>query len=167
MIRLETSRLYLREMIPSDAPLLVELNSDPEVVRYTGDTAFPNLKAAEDLIASYNQYRVYRTGRLLVFLKETNEFLGFCGLKTHLDESVDLGFRFHRKHWKQGFAHEASLECLNYGFKELNLDQIFGHFMKENFDSQKLLLRLGFKPFGIKKEDGHELQVYRLDRILY
>ena len=47
---LTTARLGLRPHDAADAAFMVELNSDPEVVRYTGDTALPGVPEALSLI---------------------------------------------------------------------------------------------------------------------
>ena len=47
---LETKRLILRPAVLEDAPKLYELNSDFEVVRYTGDSSLKNILEAETQI---------------------------------------------------------------------------------------------------------------------
>ena len=56
----QTERLTLRKFDLQDAFDLFELNSDPEVVRYTGDAAFQTVQDAEKFLKSYSAYE--RTG---------------------------------------------------------------------------------------------------------
>lgn len=44
MVLIETERLILRESVVNDAPDLFEMNSDPEVLKYTGDVAFTSVE---------------------------------------------------------------------------------------------------------------------------
>jgi RimJ/RimL family protein N-acetyltransferase len=152
MIELETKRLYLREMLPEDAQDMFELNSDIEVTQYTGDTPFRSVKDALNLLTNYDQYNKFSTGRFSVFNKETSQYIGFCGLKTLEDGTVDLGFRFHKRFWGKGYGKESSLIVLNYAFQTLKLKEIYGNFMPENIASKKLLESLGFEPYGKSEE---------------
>ena len=47
---LETHRLMLKVATLQEASSMVELNSDPEVIRYTGDTAQHSVLEAETVI---------------------------------------------------------------------------------------------------------------------
>ncbi len=143
---LETERLTLREFELSDAHEMFMLNSDYDVIKYTGDKHFKNVEEAEDLIRKYDQYRKYKLGRWTVLLKETKEYLGWCGLKYLEDESaVDIGFRFHKKHWGRGYATEAAAPCLKYGFENLRLKKIIGRALKANTASIHVLEKIGMK----------------------
>ncbi|MGI4729260.1 MAG: GNAT family N-acetyltransferase [Janthinobacterium lividum] len=79
-IFIETSRLILKEMTETDVENLFNLNIDPEVIRYTGDASFNNVDEALNFIKSYREiYTTYKCGRLSVFIKETEEYIGWCG----------------------------------------------------------------------------------------
>jgi len=122
------------------------LNDDPDVIRFTGDVPFKDVKEAEQLILNYDQYKKYQMGRWTVLLRKTNEYLGWCGLKYHSDvNEVDIGFRFHKKYWGRGYATEAAEACLKYGFEKLKLKRIIGRAMKDNIASIKVLEKIGMK----------------------
>lgn len=148
-IILETSRLLLCEKELEDAPFLMTLNSDPLVTRYTGDGPFESLEGAEAIVRYViGQYRANGYGRWLVVLKETNEPLGWCGLKYQNNRGeVDLGYRFMQKHWGKGYATEASGACLNYGFKHLHLKRIIGRAAVDNSASIGVLKKVGMTFF--------------------
>ena len=84
----ETKRLYLREFILEDARHLYDMNNDPEVIKYTGDDSFKKIDEAVDFLKNYSEYKQHNMGRWAVCLKESNEFLGWCGLKYHPDEKL-------------------------------------------------------------------------------
>lgn len=159
-ILLETPRLLLRHKVLEDAPFFLELNSDPEVTRYTGDTAFKNLGEAEN-IARYviSQYEKNGYGRWLVSLKETGEPIGWCGLKYHDDSGdTDLGYRFLQKHWGKGYATEAGSACLDYGFGSLGLKRIIGRAAIANTASIQVLKKLGMIFF--REDHLHDSPAY-------
>jgi RimJ/RimL family protein N-acetyltransferase len=67
---IETDRLLLREFELSDAFEMFRLNSDHEVIKYTGDVPFKNIEEAEHLILNYDQYKKYGFGRWTAVLKK-------------------------------------------------------------------------------------------------
>lgn len=162
---LETPRLLLRHKVLEDAPFFLELNSDPEVIKYTGDGAFKNLEEAETIVRYViSQYEKNGYGRWLVSLKETGEPLGWCGLKYH-DESgdTDLGYRFMKQHWGKGYATEAGRACLEYGFGTLGLNRIIGRAATGNLASIQVLKKLGMTFFG--EDYLHDSPAYIYDII--
>jgi|GEM_PF-556744 len=143
---IETERLQLRELHPGDARVMYALNSDYEVVKYTGDSSqFTSFHDdAKPFFKAYPQrYREQGFGRWAVILKSTGETLGWCGLKRIETGEVDLGYRFFRKHWGKGYATESSLEVLRYGFGKLGLQTIVGRARVENLPSIRVLEKCG------------------------
>jgi RimJ/RimL family protein N-acetyltransferase len=104
-----TSRLLLRELNEQDASDMYELNNDPAVIRYTGDAPFESLEAAAAFIRAYDQYAKNGFGRWAVVLRESNEVLGWCGIRKYEEDGMtDIGYRFHQRHWGKGYATEAA-----------------------------------------------------------
>ncbi len=164
MIVQTTNRLILREFKEEDAQSLFELNNDPDVLKFTGDKPFQNIQEAKRFIQKYDHYDNYGFGRWAVILKENNEFLGWCGLKyTPEKNEHDIGFRFLKHTWNQGFATEAAIACLDLGFYEFELTKIVGRAMKENQASIRVLEKTGLKfekPFDF---DGNEGLIYAIE----
>ncbi len=155
MIIAKTNRLILSELSIEDADWFFELNNDDEVLKYTGDSPFESVLSAKTFLADYNKcYEINKMGRWAVKLIETNETLGWCGLKLHKNQNVDLGFRFFKRFWNKGYATEAALASLKYGFNELGLDQIIANAQTENAASHKVIQKLSFKKQHEFVEDG-------------
>lgn len=146
----ETERLLFREFIEDDASLLYQLNLDPDVIRYTLDPIL-DVEHARKILKEViiPQYSLYNYGRWAVHLKLDDEFIGWCGLK-FLEElnEIDLGYRFMKKYWGQGYATEAAQATLNYGFRVLKLDRIVGRALPGNIASIKVLEKCGMKYVG-------------------
>lgn len=140
---IETGRLFLREFDVSDSENLYQLNSDPEVIKYTGDEKFNSIKEAELFIANYKEYEKHGFGRWAVCLKSNEKFIGWCGLKYNEENMVDLGFRLFKMYWNNGLATEAAQGCIDYGFSEIGLDIIIGRSLKRNSASIKVLQKVG------------------------
>lgn len=143
-VRLETARLVLREFEPDDAAALVELNSDPDVLRYTGDKPFESVEAARRFLEAYPDYRTNGFGRWAVLLRSSGEFAGWCGLK-RVDGEVDLGYRLHRRFWGSGIATEAARASVAHGFFELGLDQIVARAWAQNLASIRVIEKCGLR----------------------
>ncbi|WP_333853087.1 GNAT family N-acetyltransferase [Epilithonimonas sp.] len=143
---LKTERLLLRELNPDDAENFYKLNLNPNVIKYTGNSAFKDIDEAKEFLENYQDYKINGFGRWAVIEKSNNEFLGWCGLKYDkiLDET-DIGFRFFEEHWNKGFATESAKACIDFGFENLNLKSIVGRAMKENIASIKVLEKIGLK----------------------
>jgi [ribosomal protein S5]-alanine N-acetyltransferase len=162
---LETQRLYLREINPEDAEHAYLLNLDPEVVQYTGDVAFSSVEEARTFLQKYDHYKKYGFGRWAVILKTNEEFLGWCGLKyTEEQNEHDVGFRFFKKHWNQGYATESAKACLDLGFCKFNMGTIVGRAMKKNVASIKVLQKIGLNYLKDFDFDGQEGVVYDLSK---
>lgn len=143
----QTPRLILRQFDESDAPLILTLNSDPEVVKYVHEPALETLAQAKRIITDIimPQYK-NNLGRWALHTKDDHEFIGWCGLKYRpwLDE-IDLGYRLRQKNWGKGFATEAAQHTLDFGFKNLHLEIITGRAHVENFASIKVLEKIGME----------------------
>ena len=141
--QLTTGRLILREFRTSDAGNLYLLNSDPDVIRYTGDPPFKNVSDAYSFLAQYNDYKIHGMGRWAVTLKKGDHFVGWCGLKVNEQNLIDLGYRFFQEHWGKGYATESARACLIHGFHTLKCSEITGRAVIENKASIHVLKKLG------------------------
>lgn len=163
-----TDRLRLRELNEGDALFAFELNADPEVIRYTGDDPFESIEDAGEFLKNYQSYIKYGFGRWGVEIRETGELIGWCGLKytPELDE-FDVGFRFFKQFWNQGFATEAAMKCLEIGFQEFAMDRIVGRAMTENLGSIRVLQKIGLFFVSDYKFDEEEGVLYAINQDEY
>ncbi|GIU14358.1 MULTISPECIES: GNAT family N-acetyltransferase [unclassified Shewanella] len=142
-----TSRLELRQFSTADALGFYCLNRDPQVLKYTGDSPFENVQDAADFIRQYDQYRLNGFGRWAVYIKDTQEYIGFCGLSRARGTSdVDLGFRISREYWRNGYATEAANAAIVLASQVYGLKRLVGRVMAENLASIHTLQRVGFIP---------------------
>jgi ribosomal-protein-alanine N-acetyltransferase len=163
MYHIQTERLALRKMTPEDASFAFELNSDPKVVQYTGDGPFESVEAARTFLENYSDYERNGFGRWAVVLKNTDETIGWCGLKRDRETGeIDLGYRFLRKHWNKGYASEAAIACLDAGFRQFAMDRIVGRARKENVYSIRILEKVGMQHVADFEEDGESWVLYEM-----
>ena len=163
-----TNRLELRAISPDDAGAFFELNSHPEVMRFTGEEPLGSLEEAEAAIRDYADFEVIGYGRWGCYTQRDGSMIGFCGLK-YLPEfdMVDLGYRFLPEYWGCGLATEACEACVQFGFDVLNLSHIVALVLPENKASIRVLEKIGM---GFEREidyDGlspRQYGIYEHDR---
>lgn len=142
---ISTKRLGLREMRPGDGRFILDLNSHPDVMKFTGDPPFANIKAAETFISSYDSYKKTGMGRWVIELLKSEHPIGWCGIKHHPDDgNYDLGYRILSAYWNKGFATEAGHGCLEWASKS-GIKRILTCVHSENKKSLRVSEKLGFE----------------------
>ncbi|MET1257022.1 GNAT family N-acetyltransferase [Aliikangiella maris] len=160
-----TPRLELRAFSQFDAPGFYQMNLDPEVLRYTGDKPFVSVDEAAQFIENYSHYRQYGYGRWSIYLRESQQYIGFCGLRFDAQSGeTDIGYRLQRAFWHQGLATEAAQKTVELAFNKYELASIIGRAVNENIGSHRILTKLGFKPEQTFIENQMTWQQYRLIR---
>jgi ribosomal-protein-alanine N-acetyltransferase len=161
---IETHRLQLRLFEPSDAEQLYQLYSDPEVMRFMRGTR-SRQQAEEHVQAFAEQYAKMGFTLWAVEQKADSQIIGRVGL-WFLDgtEEVELGYLIAKSHWGRGLATEASLACLDFGFRQLALEFTAAIAVPENVASLRVMKKLGFK--FVRKDRYYDMDVlyHRLER---
>jgi RimJ/RimL family protein N-acetyltransferase len=146
MPELRTERLALRQWRESDLEPWAAMNADPEVREH-----FPNLLTREQSAASMARFQAELDQRgygwWAVEVLATGEFIGFTGLDP-VDEDmpftgVEIGWRLARSAWGHGYATEAALASLAFGFDTLALSEIVAVTATTNLRSQAVMRRIG------------------------
>lgn len=166
-IILQTPRLLLRRFTNSDddAALILHLNSQPDVLKYLHERTLTDVADAKNIIETVilPQYE-NNLGRWAVHLIETNEFIGWCGLKYRPErKETDLGYRFLPSAWGKGYATEAAKACLDYGFEKLFLSKINACAHEENLASLAVLEKIGMQYTNDELIDECPVKCFVLD----
>ncbi len=144
----ETERLYLREMSEGDLMSLGKILQDKEVM-YAYEHAFSDEEAYLWLNNQLSRYKKYGFGLWAVVLKETNEFIGQCGItmQKYGDREVpEIGYLFRKDFWHRGFAAEAASACKKYAFEVLGFEEVYSIIRVNNEPSKKVAERNGMHP---------------------
>ncbi len=150
-IFVETNRFLLRELLEDDVEGMYALDSDPEVHQFLGNSPIQSKDEALAIIKNIRwQYEAKGIGRWAIIDKETNDFVGWTGLKYEekLREDFsyyDLGYRLRKEYWGKGIATETALASLEYGFNEMNLDEIGAAADVKHAASNKILQKIGLR----------------------
>ncbi len=171
---IETERLIIREIQPTDFDEMFELHADPEVHRYLGNkTITDQEKLMEAMESLRQQYIDFGVGRWAMIDKKTKEFIGWTGLEYVTKEVnnhknfYDLGYRLIKRFWGQGFATESAFASVDYAFDKLNATEIYAMADIENKGSNKILKKVGLKFIETFNLEGIEHNWYKLERSAY
>ncbi len=120
-IIIETERLILRELLPTDDEGMFILDSNPNVHEFLGKNPVLSIEESRKYIQNIKkQYLENGIGRYAVILKETNQFIGWCGIKFITEREnghvnfYEIGYRFIENYWGQGFGYESAKTWLDY-----------------------------------------------------
>ncbi|MHA7843672.1 MAG: GNAT family N-acetyltransferase [Winogradskyella sp.] len=167
-LKLETKRLYLRPINEGDDQDFFELDSNPKVHEFLGNNPVTSIEQSGDYIKSIlQQYKDYGIGRLAMIKKDTGEFVGWSGLKFERVvrkefDYYDLGYRLKEEFWGHGYATEAAIASLNYGFNDLKLKEICAAATSKHRASNTILKKIGFTPSGTFTYDNELCNWYVL-----
>jgi RimJ/RimL family protein N-acetyltransferase len=141
---IETKRLMLRRPKQSDIPALIGLWQNEQVRQCLGGLV--SREEAEKRIAvSLQHWQEHGFGSWCVFMKETNELTGFCGLSYHDEKDVEISFQLYPAFWGQGLATEIGAASLDVGFTMLKLARITAITQEANRGMQRVLEKLGMR----------------------
>lgn len=171
-VHLESDRLLIRPYQLGDEQSIYEMNSDPEVQKYTGDKLLHTLEEAKDILVNviFKDYETHGYGRLAVIYKPDNKLIGFTGFKNlpELNGETDLGYRFIPEYWGKGIATESAIMSLKYGFEDLGLKTIYAFAEPDNIASVKIIQKLGFSLLKVapypEEEDKEDVEWYTLTK---
>ena len=146
MAEISTERLIMRGWRESDLAPWAAMNADPEVRRYLGPLL--TFEQAEAWALNFqDDLDRYGFGFWAREVRTSGDFIGFTGLGT-VDEDMpfagtELAWRLARPAWGHGYATEAALAALQYGFDILGLPEIVAVTMARNLRSQAVMRRIG------------------------
>lgn len=159
---LETKRLLIRKFTPEDLDKLIELRSDPEVIKYLGGRRLQNPEAIATRLQFYlDCYEKFGFGMGALVWKETGEMIGWCGLQP-LEETgeIEVGYGMIKEFWGRGIGYECARAWLEYGFEKANLERIVAVANPENIGSWRIMEKCGMR---YEKTDQH----YGMDCVFY
>lgn len=155
---LYTDRIRLVPLAEEHLEYEVELDSDPEVMRYLGDG---RARTRAEVEAAHHR-RLAAAGRVpglgfwVGFLDHADgsggEFIGWWILEPPVrpdqgpvEGQAELGYRLLRRHWRRGLASEGARELIRYGFEDLGLTRIFAETMAVNAASRATMAAVGLE----------------------
>lgn len=125
----------------------LDLWSNPRVTQYiTADGKMSEQQVRDRLHKEIETYHNHHIQYWPVYLLETDQSIGCCGLRPYdLEKQIlELGIHLKEQYWGKGFAKEACLAVIEYAFETLNVHALFSGHNPNNLASSVLLNKLGF-----------------------
>ncbi|SCF12252.1 Protein N-acetyltransferase, RimJ/RimL family [Micromonospora coriariae] len=163
---LRTDRLLLVPLADRHLELEIQLDSDPEVLRYL----FGRARSRDEVLASHAQRmalarNVVGLGYWMAFgsgggardstspaREDEGEFIGLLMLPpAHGPDQPDdptvaeLGYRLVRRHWRKGLASEASRALLRHAFDTVGQSRVIAQTMAVNAGSRGVMEAIGMR----------------------
>ncbi|QBZ98601.1 hypothetical protein GS03_02110 [Flavobacterium sangjuense] len=160
----------MRPLELSDVDGFFAMNDNPNVNVYLRNPVRTKEEAQQYVQKIINEYQKNGISRFAVFLKKTNKLIGFSGLKYRATEEnnhinfYDLGYRFAEEHWRKGFATEAAIAWLDYGFNTMKLPTIYASAISDNIGSNTVLKKLGFELTNEYLQNNIQHSWYKFDK---
>ena len=149
---LETPRLLLRPLLSSDNKAMFVMDSNPNVHLYLGNDPVKSIEQCDQYIQNIQQqYKQNGIGRFAIVTKETQEIIGWAGLKfiteTENNHSnyYDIGYRLSEAYWGKGYGYEAAKAWLDHGFNEMKIPAVYASAHIDNAGSNKILQKIGLQ----------------------
>lgn len=166
---LESERLILRGLGRSDASALYRLINDPYIAANTLGIPYP---FPYDEALPYIERNLERqaTGDYYAFairLKPEKVFIGYIRLTIHADHHrAELAYWLGRPYWNCGYATEAALRVICFGFERLALNRIYALCFRDNPGSWRVMEKSGMTFEGLWRRDVFKDDTYR-DVVFY
>ena len=142
-----TENLVLRPFNPQDAPDLHTVYQTEGVLEYFPNKIPPPLPKLERFIAQQQaHWEQHGCGNWAVTLRSdpNSTVIGWAGLQclAELGET-EVGYLLGRPHWGKGYASEAALASLEFGFEQMKFDHIIALIAEENIASRRVAAKCG------------------------
>ena len=153
-------RLILRELSEADAPALLAVFGDPEVMRFWSSPPMASIDEASALVERirrlFEQRQLFQWG---ICRRAAGPVLGTCTLfnLNTPHRRAEIGFALAREAWGQGLGTEAVGMLIRFTLDTLALHRLEADVDPENVRSLRLLERQGFRREGHLRERWHHL----------
>ncbi len=179
-LELHTERLLMTPLAPIDLDHVLDLWTDPEVVRYICDVP----TAAEIRAEMPDSTKRGGNGGIGIWCvadRRTGEKLG----ETYLlpmpvdeddtdfslvvmgqmpDAEIEIGYFFKRSAWGWGYATDVCKRLLQFAFQEVSLTEVVASVDEDNVASKKVLKKSGLTDRGRTRAYGKDSPIYRITR---
>lgn len=153
---IETERLTLRPFRPGDAQSVQRLAGERDIADTTLNIPHPykDGMAEEWIVGQESAYEEGKAVTFAVVLREKDLLVGAIGLRIdRRHDKAELGYWVGKPFWNHGYATEAAIALLAFGFDELQLNRIHAAHMGRNPSSGRVMEKAGMLLEGTARQD--------------
>ncbi|SIQ34094.1 GNAT family N-acetyltransferase [Maribacter ulvicola] len=163
----ESERLLFKEVQPSDFENWLPFHEEPLSSQYwVGLPKNPKEACQQQFNRIFERYAKNLGGMNALFLKNTNTFVGLCGVllqEVAGKKEFEIGYSILPKYWRQGFAFEAAQKCKQIAFQEGWTKSLISIIQVNNVPSQKTALKNGMFLDFTTTYHNNEVHIFRID----
>lgn len=160
-MKIETKRLYLRELTENDFSALYDVLADSDIMQHYPYT-FDENRVRKWIVKNIERYNIFGFGLWAVVLKETDELIGDCGITMqNINGSIkpEIGYHINKKFQRQGYAKEAAQKCRDWAFKNTPFHVLYSYMKKNNVASSATAIANGMRKVDEFIDDENEITV--------
>ena len=166
-MKIETERLFLREMDENDYDALYSVLADSDIMQHYPYT-FDEKRVRGWIKKNIERYRVFGFGLWALCLKETGEMIGDCGLTMQNINGMicpEIGYHIRRDYQRKGYAKEAASAVRDWAFENTTFNVLYSYMKADNAASVATAKSVGMHKVEEYVDDEQELtSVYSLER---
>ena len=155
MPTLKTERISLRPMHVIDAEDMFDYAKRSDVTKYLLWSPHPSVSYTKDYLKYiHSRYSLGDFYDWAIIDRESRRMIGTCGF-TKIDtanNSAEIGYVLNPDFWGKGFATDAAMRVLEFGFCDLLLQRIEARFMQGNDASLAVMKKLGMTFEGYHRD---------------
>ena len=156
---IETDRLILREYTMDDLENIYKILSCPITMsHYIKPYDYDGAKRWINWCI--NSYKENGFGLWAMILKETNTFIGDCGLSLqNIDGDIcpEIGYHIHKSYWRKGFGSEAARAVRDWAFENTEYDCLYSYMKYTNVGSYSTAIANGMKKVKEYPDDKNKI----------
>lgn len=166
-MKIQTSRLFLREMTPNDFSCIYAVLADSDIMQHYPYT-FDASRVHNWIKRNLERYRSHGFGLWAVCLKETGEIVGDCGLtmqNINGDIKPEIGYHIAKAYQRKGYAKEAANAVRDWAFLNTSFDMVYSYMKKSNLPSVATARSIGMTFIEeYTDSEGEQTVVYGISR---
>jgi RimJ/RimL family protein N-acetyltransferase len=166
---LESKRIRTRNLSLDDIDSWSKFFEDKEAIEFLSNSELASTRerAKHWIEKQLKRYSNKRYGLQALIHRDTNEFIGQCGLLAQEidgEQKVEVGYHMFKKYWGQGYAPEAAKLFINFGFENNQATSIISIINIGNLKSQKVALKNGLTKIKQTKWSDLDVFIYQIDQ---
>ena len=167
MVKIETERLFLREMTEDDFAALRRVLGDRDIMRHY-PYEFDDERIRSWIARNRERYSIFGFGLWAVCRKDAGEMIGDCGLTMQIIDGQirpEIGYHIRADHQRQGYATEAARAVRDWTWQNTPFRAIFSYMKAENIPSIRTAMAYGCEYAGeFLDDEGEMTKVFILRR---
>jgi RimJ/RimL family protein N-acetyltransferase len=179
LFRIDFEDIYLQEFSIDDAIHIYRISNQPEIYNFLPDWKSTKeqridwvtnyeIPANKEFLDAANTTSIENhLLKLGVFIKETNELIGWCctGIKEELPTpNREIMYAISNEYQEKGYATKASLGLINYLFTHTNVEILNAVALISNVSSNKVIEKCGFTYRSQQTIDNEHYNHYILSK---